>query len=273
MRHTTERGTGGHRWAPARQQDDALTARADCVAVDVPAPASTARRRKVGVTNSLCTGHPCLLEPDSASNPLPPKLFWSPVDFFPSLDRRAATRQNALQSPNTLHVLTTDIVLLIDMAKGLRASTERANRRKLRANVFGPAEKARAERLHAKLLATIQSEKPAPPEKKAMDVDEDGAPLSHLFLTSQTNVQAATAEAKDDLSKGSLFLTAPIPSSLLSSSTTNPACEERDMRNFCFYLGLSSDIAGFASSGHLKLAFDPLPPHQPCKNQGLTSTS
>ncbi|KAF2624082.1 hypothetical protein BU25DRAFT_413954 [Macroventuria anomochaeta] len=70
------------------------------------------------------------------------------------------------------------------MAKGLRASTERANRRKLRANVFGPAEKARAERLHAKLLATINSEKPAPPEKKEMEVDEQ-----------------ATAEAKDDLSK------------------------------------------------------------------------
>jgi len=52
------------------------------------------------------------------------------------------------------------------MAKGLRASTERTNRRKLRANVFGPVEKARAERLHAKLLATINSEKPAPPTNK-----------------------------------------------------------------------------------------------------------
>ncbi|KAF3049369.1 hypothetical protein E8E11_007523 [Didymella keratinophila] len=69
------------------------------------------------------------------------------------------------------------------MAKGLRASTERTNRRKLRANVFGPVEKARAERLHAKLLATINSEKPARPEKKEMDVDEEAT------------------EAKDDLSK------------------------------------------------------------------------
>ncbi|KAF1933780.1 uncharacterized protein M421DRAFT_416132 [Didymella exigua CBS 183.55] len=59
------------------------------------------------------------------------------------------------------------------MAKGLRASTERTNRRKLRANVFGPVEKARAERLHAKLLATINSEKPARPAKKEMDVDVD----------------------------------------------------------------------------------------------------
>ncbi|KAH6622014.1 hypothetical protein C7974DRAFT_397520 [Boeremia exigua] len=59
------------------------------------------------------------------------------------------------------------------MAKGLRASTERTNRRKLRANVFGPVEKARAERLHAKLLATINSEKPAPPAKKARDVEAE----------------------------------------------------------------------------------------------------
>ncbi|KAL1642493.1 hypothetical protein SLS61_009644 [Didymella pomorum] len=70
------------------------------------------------------------------------------------------------------------------MAKGLRASSERTNRRKLRANVFGPVEKARAERLHAKLLATINSEKPARPEKKEIDVDEEAA-----------------TEAKDDLSK------------------------------------------------------------------------
>jgi hypothetical protein len=127
------------------------------------------------------------------------------------------------------------------MAKGLRASTERANRRKLRANVFGPAEKARAERLHAKLLATINSEKPAPPEKKDMDVDEE-----------------ATTEAKDDLAKGSFFLTAPIPQSLSSSSPSTH--EDNDMRNFCFYLGLSSDIVGFTPSGDLQFAFDPLPP-------------
>ncbi|KAJ4332069.1 hypothetical protein N0V95_009749 [Ascochyta clinopodiicola] len=109
------------------------------------------------------------------------------------------------------------------MAKGLRASSERANRRKLRANVFGPVEKARADRLHAKLLETINSEKPAPPEKKQTEADEEAA-----------------AEAKDDLSKGSFFLAAPVPQSLSSTST---APDDIAMRNFCFYLGLSSDIA------------------------------
>ena len=144
------------------------------------------------------------------------------------------------------------------MAKGLRASTERANRRKLRANVFGPVEKARAERLHAKLLATINSEKPAPPEKKEMDVDEDGMCSHQVPLSHQTNGPAATAEAKEDAEKGSFFLSAPVPQSLSSTSTTaEPDC---DMRNFCFYLGLSSDIVGFTPSGHLQFAFDPLPP-------------
>lgn len=144
------------------------------------------------------------------------------------------------------------------MAKGLRASTERTNRRKLRANVFGPVEKARAERLHAKLLATINSEKPARPEKKEMDVDEEGTHLLATIRAARANVTAAT-EAKDDLSKGSFFLTAPVPQSLCTSTPAPPDGDE-DMRSFCFYLGLSSDILGFTSSGSLQFAFDPLPP-------------
>ena len=38
------------------------------------------------------------------------------------------------------------------MAKGLRASTKKANRVKLRSKVFGPVEDARTQRLSAKLL-------------------------------------------------------------------------------------------------------------------------
>lgn len=143
------------------------------------------------------------------------------------------------------------------MAKGLRASTERTNRRKLRANVFGPVEKARAERLHAKLLATINSEKPARPEKKEMDVDEEGTQLTDSTRINKTNVNAAT-ETKDDLSKGSFCLTAPVPLSLQSTASTAP--EDCELRNFCFYLGLSSDVLGFTPSGSLQFAFDPLPP-------------
>jgi hypothetical protein len=154
------------------------------------------------------------------------------------------------------------------MAKGLRASSERSNRRKLRANVFGPAEKARAERLHAKLLATIQSEKPAPPEKKAMDVDEEGTHSPWNTSDSHANAHAASTEAaaKDDLSKGSFVFTAPVPSSLSHTSTSaasdpdSASDSDPSLRNFCFYLGLSSDILGFTSSGDVALAFASIPP-------------
>lgn len=149
------------------------------------------------------------------------------------------------------------------MAKGLRASTERANRRKLRANVFGPVEKARADRLHAKLLATINSEKPAPPAKKDMDVDEESTCRHAEPRPHPANAAAATAAAKDDLEKGSFVLSAPVPPSLCRSSPAQGQEEEEQdpaLRAFCFYLGLSADILAFTPSGALQFAFDPLPP-------------
>lgn len=140
------------------------------------------------------------------------------------------------------------------MAKGLRASSERANRRKLRAGVFGPVEKARAERLHAKMLEIIQAEKPAPPKNKG------------------ANTEAAD-ESKEDPDKGSSFLTAAIPRSLSDDSKPlDPAQENCQLRNLCFYLGLCSDVVGFSDQGDLTFAFDPLPPHWLSENQGLTVT-
>lgn len=46
------------------------------------------------------------------------------------------------------------------MGKSSRASTIKQNNRKLKANVFGPVEAARAERLHAKLAELISQPKP-----------------------------------------------------------------------------------------------------------------
>ncbi|KAF4468654.1 family UPF0642 [Fusarium albosuccineum] len=46
------------------------------------------------------------------------------------------------------------------MAKSSRSSTRKANNRRLVANVFGPAEDARAERLSAKLLELAKQPKP-----------------------------------------------------------------------------------------------------------------
>ncbi|KAI2487329.1 DUF2423 domain containing protein [Pyrenophora tritici-repentis] len=132
------------------------------------------------------------------------------------------------------------------MAKGARASSKKANRTKLRARVFGPVEAARAERLHAKLLETIQQTKP---EKTQMDTTQD---------TNTTD----DASKEEDLPKGSSILTAPIPRSLSDSSHTHlDSAQDCDLRNLCFHLGLCSDIVGFTDNGDLKFAFDPLPPH------------
>ncbi|OAK94869.1 hypothetical protein IQ06DRAFT_320866 [Phaeosphaeriaceae sp. SRC1lsM3a] len=130
------------------------------------------------------------------------------------------------------------------MAKGARASSKKANRTKLRARVFGPAEKARAERIHAKLLETIQQAKP---EKTEMDTAED----------------SATETKEDDLPKGLSLLAAPIPRSLCDSNSTklDPIQDSCELRNLCFQLGLCSDVLGFTPQGELQCAFDPLPPH------------
>lgn len=161
------------------------------------------------------------------------------------------------------------------MAKSARASSKKANRTKLRARVFGPVEKARAERLHAKLLETVQQPKP---EKTDMDTAEDGAPPTSHHENAFTDFSAATtseATKEDDFPKGSSFLTASIPRSLCAPSSTklDPAQESRELRNLCFYMGLCSDIVGFNDDGQLKFAFDPLPPHWLSENQGLTVTS
>ncbi|EMD92680.1 hypothetical protein COCHEDRAFT_19025 [Bipolaris maydis C5] len=74
------------------------------------------------------------------------------------------------------------------MAKGLRASSKKANRTKLRARVFGPVEQARMERLHAKLLETVQQPKP---ESNQMDTAED----------TNTAAETTTAANEDDLPK------------------------------------------------------------------------
>lgn len=51
------------------------------------------------------------------------------------------------------------------MAKGLRASTKKANRSKLRSKVFEPVEDARTERLSAKLLEIALRPRPRADEE------------------------------------------------------------------------------------------------------------
>jgi hypothetical protein len=148
------------------------------------------------------------------------------------------------------------------MAKGARASSKKANRTKLRARVFGPVEQARAERLHAKLLETIAQPKP---EKTEMETEESESLMSSLQCAPSDSIPASTTDdaAKEDLPKGSSLLTVPIPRFLSDPSSSSCDSEEEDCKlgNLCFHLGLSSDILGFTHDGHLKLAFDPLPPN------------
>lgn len=74
------------------------------------------------------------------------------------------------------------------MAKSARASSKKNNRQALRSKVFQPVVDERTERLHAKLMSTIESEIPSKVNKTAMDVDEAetdpneaGESLAHTY--------------------------------------------------------------------------------------------
>ncbi|EXF82558.1 hypothetical protein CFIO01_13108 [Colletotrichum fioriniae PJ7] len=58
------------------------------------------------------------------------------------------------------------------MAKSARASVIKKNNQRLKANVFGPVEQARAERLSAKLLELAKAPKPEREADTKMDVEE-----------------------------------------------------------------------------------------------------
>jgi hypothetical protein len=191
------------------------------------------------------------------------ELFPHPRELYQPL-RQTQDRKERYTPPHTTYT----------MAKGARASSKKANRTKLRARVFGPAEKARAERIHAKLLATINQPKP---EKTEMDTAEDCKSRHPISRCDSANMFIATttdATKEDDSSKGSFFLTAPIPRSLSDPSSTklDPARDSCELRNLCFQLGLCSDVVGFTEEGALQVAFDPLPPHWLSENHRLTVT-
>jgi hypothetical protein len=167
------------------------------------------------------------------------------------------------------------------MAKGLRSSIKKSNRSKLRARVFGPVEAARNERLSAKLLELAQQPKPERPQKSEMEVDSEGTTL-HTGLASKTlanteiseSANAAVEDKEDDYPKGSCFLTAPIPASLMYTMPDTQLSTQDDQaeRGLYHLLGLSSDILGFTTSGDLKFAFDPLPSSLVESDHGLTAS-
>ena len=66
------------------------------------------------------------------------------------------------------------------MAKGLRASTKKANRSKLRSKVFEPVEDARTQRLSAKLLEIASRPRPKVDEDVRMEEGDKGQDLMLL---------------------------------------------------------------------------------------------
>ncbi|TVY45203.1 hypothetical protein LOCC1_G003514 [Lachnellula occidentalis] len=77
------------------------------------------------------------------------------------------------------------------MAKGARASSNKANNVKLKANVFGPVENARTERLSNKLLELASQPKPKP-AKAEIDLEGEGT-------AKDANADPATAKQTDDM--------------------------------------------------------------------------
>lgn len=70
------------------------------------------------------------------------------------------------------------------MAKGLRSSRNKANKSKLRSNVFGPAEIARKERLSSKLIKLASKPQPnADKVSKMVDGEKGRRLLLNLFRT------------------------------------------------------------------------------------------
>lgn len=66
------------------------------------------------------------------------------------------------------------------MAKSSRSSSKKHNNQRLKSNVFGPAESARAERLSQRLLEIAKAPKP---ESSDVNMDAEGESSRHSFLS------------------------------------------------------------------------------------------
>ncbi|MCJ1395257.1 major facilitator super transporter protein [Xylographa bjoerkii] len=83
------------------------------------------------------------------------------------------------------------------MAKGLRASTKKANRVKLRSRVFGPVEDARTQRLSAKLLELAS--KPRPRKDEDVGMEEDAAVADPKQPEKHTESDPRATQPEEDM--------------------------------------------------------------------------
>ncbi|KAK7531393.1 uncharacterized protein J3D65DRAFT_671198 [Phyllosticta citribraziliensis] len=126
------------------------------------------------------------------------------------------------------------------MAKSSRSSIKKTNNQKLKRNVFGPVENARAQRLSEKLLELAQQPLPA---KDAMDVEKDQHAESN-----ETQPEATEAAGL------SIFASWPVPRTLEENNKghTNTTAQEQ-----LFYqlLGLSNIVGCGSKAGEVTLEF------------------
>lgn len=100
--------------------------------------------------------------------------------------------------------------IIIIMAKGLRSSTKKANRAKLRVEVFGPIEAARKVRLSAKLLDVASRSMPGIIKDSSMEAFDRGLDVrAYAIYHRLTQISSPrTSEAADkveQVSKGGRY--------------------------------------------------------------------
>jgi hypothetical protein len=154
------------------------------------------------------------------------------------------------------------------MAKGLRATTKKNNRTKIRSRVYAPVDQARTARLSAKLLELASQPRAA---KTDMEVDPErgmsdlSAQISPSLFTKTHNFAPVTAQQQDaQQTEGvSYRISCPVPVSLSDSEGESEGGEETLQDAYgdgdeMFYhlLGLCTDIDGFGGGGQLLMRLD-----------------
>lgn len=158
------------------------------------------------------------------------------------------------------------------MAKGLRATSKKNNRVKIRSRVYAPVDEARTERLSQRLLDLASQPKPA---KTEMDVDAEKGESSpttaqispRMFARTNISVEASSKDQDAPATTEGLSfrLSCPVPASLSDSEGGSDSGEEKDTdmeaaSDEMFYrlLGLCTDIDidGFGRGGELLMDLD-----------------
>jgi hypothetical protein len=154
------------------------------------------------------------------------------------------------------------------MAKGLRATTKKNNRVKIRARVYAPVDEARTERLSQKLLELASQPRPG---KTDMDVDAEkggSAPAfqisPRMFGCANKSAEASSKQQDVQTAEGLSFrLSCPIPASLSDSEGESESGEEmrKDVEaegDAMFYhlLGICMEVEGFGRGGELLMDLD-----------------